>query len=86
MSNVAEGFERMHLPEKIQFYSVARASTAEVRSLTYVVEDNFADLAGDARLLRDQANEVGRLVTGLLHSTERRRRSLRGLLPSLLTL
>ncbi len=30
MSNIAEGFERMHLPEKLQFYNVARGSTAEV--------------------------------------------------------
>jgi hypothetical protein len=27
MSNVAEGFERTHLPEKIQFYNIARGST-----------------------------------------------------------
>jgi four helix bundle protein len=33
MSNVAEGFERTHLPEKIQFYNIARGSTGEVRSL-----------------------------------------------------
>ena len=31
MSNVAEGFERTHLPEKIQFYNIARGSTGEVR-------------------------------------------------------
>ena len=30
MSNIAEGFERQHLPEKLQFYNVAHASTAEV--------------------------------------------------------
>ena len=33
MSNVAEGFERTHLSEKIQFYNIARGSTGEVRSL-----------------------------------------------------
>jgi four helix bundle protein len=42
MSNVAEGFERTHLPEKIQFYNVARGSTGEVRSLLYVISDNCA--------------------------------------------
>ena len=31
MSNVAGGFERTHLPEKIQFYNIARGSTGEVR-------------------------------------------------------
>ncbi|HKI69783.1 MAG TPA: four helix bundle protein, partial [Verrucomicrobiae bacterium] len=41
MSNIAEGFERIHVQEKLQFYNVARSSSAEVRSLTYVIEDNF---------------------------------------------
>jgi four helix bundle protein len=43
MTNVAEGFERVHLPEKLQFYNVARGSTGEVRSLLYVVSDNFRE-------------------------------------------
>src|ERR1035441_1243253 len=41
MSNIAEGFERQHLQEKLQFYNVAHGSNGEVRSLTYVIEDNF---------------------------------------------
>ena len=41
MSNVAEGFERTHLPEKIQFCNIARGSTGEVRSLLYVISDNY---------------------------------------------
>ena len=40
ISNVAEGFERAHLAEKIQFYNVARSSTGEVRSLLYLVCGN----------------------------------------------
>jgi four helix bundle protein len=48
MSNLAEGFERQHLQEKLQFYNVAHASTAEVRSLTYVVEDNYTGLRLEA--------------------------------------
>ena len=31
-SQAKEGFERTHLPEKIQFYNIARGSTGEVRS------------------------------------------------------
>jgi four helix bundle protein len=73
MSNVAEGFERSHLQEKLQFYNVARASTAEVRSLTYVIEDNFPVCADTAVQLREQTASTGRLVTGLIQSTERRR-------------
>lgn len=33
MSNIAEGFERQHIQEKLQFYNVARGSNAEVRSI-----------------------------------------------------
>jgi four helix bundle protein len=73
MSNVAEGFERVHIPEKLQFYNVARSSTAEVRSLLYVIEDNFAGSAAGAVQLREQAVQTGRLITGLIQSTERRR-------------
>ena len=42
MTNIAEGFERQHLQEKIQFDNIARASTREVRFLLYVVEDKLS--------------------------------------------
>ena len=73
MSNTAEGFERVHLQEKLQFYNVARSSTAEVRSLLYVIEDNYSRCAANAVELREQAVQTGKLVTGLIQSTERRR-------------
>ena len=73
MSNVAEGFERTHLPEKLQFYNVARGSAAEVRSLLYVIEDNFPLSAAKAVTLREKVVSVGKLVSGLIRSTEERR-------------
>ena len=73
MSNIAEGFERTHLQEKIQFYNVARGSAGEVRSLLYVISDNFTDATAEAERLRDEVTRVGKLVTGLLNSTVRRR-------------
>jgi four helix bundle protein len=73
MSNVAEGFERLHVPEKLQFYNVARGSTAEVRSLLYVIEDNFPQSASEAVALRDEVVSVGKLVSGLIRSTEGRK-------------
>src|SRR6266480_365601 len=73
MSNIAEGFERLHVPEKLQFYNVARGSTAEVRSLLYVIEDNFPQRAEAIARLRQEVVAVGRLITGLLASTTRRK-------------
>lgn len=73
ISNVAEGFERSHVQEKLQFYNVARGSTAEVRSLLYVIEDNFPANAERAVTLREHAASAGRLLTGLIQPTERRR-------------
>src|SRR5438094_2452659 len=73
LSNTAEGFERTHLQEKIRFYNVARGSAGEVRSLLYVISDNYAEAAAEAERLRDEVTRVGKLVTGLLNSTVRRR-------------
>jgi len=73
MSNVAEGFERTHLAEKIQFYNTARSSTGEVRSLLYVISDNYPQSATKAERLRTTAISVGKLVSGLLRSTEGRK-------------
>jgi four helix bundle protein len=73
MSNIAEGFERRHLPEKIQAYNIARGSTAEVRSLLYVVEDNFPGSAAETVALRDKIVCAGKLITGLIQSTEKRK-------------
>ena len=73
MSNIAEGFERLHVPEKLQFYNVARGSTAEVRSLLYVIEDNFPQSAPEAIALRGDIVGVGKLVSGLIRSTEDRK-------------
>jgi len=73
MSNLAEGFERHHIPEKLQFYNVAHASNAEVRSLTYVIEDNYPSLSTQAAQLRQKSAQTGQLVGGLIRSTESRK-------------
>src|SRR5947199_4116501 len=86
MSNIAEGFERQHVQEKLQFYNVAHGSNAEVRSLTYVIEDNYPALANQAVQLRNQSVEGGRLLGGLIRSTEARKSKISGLLSSLFSL
>lgn len=83
MSNLAEGFERQHIQEKLQFYNVAHGSNGEVRSLTYVIEDNFPTLAAEALQLREKSIHTGRLVSGLVRSTESRKSKVLALLSPL---
>ena len=76
MSNIAEGFERMHLQEKIQFYNTSRASCGEVRSLLYVVSDNYDRLEEQIVPIRNLVAQTGRLLTTLIQSTKNRKRPL----------
>ena len=73
MTNIAEGFERLHLQEKIQFYNIARASCCEVRSLSYVMLDAGYISGEEHGHLQEAAIRTGKLVTGLLRSTEARK-------------
>ncbi len=72
MSNVAEGFERQHSAEKLQVYNVARASCGEVRSLLYVIEDNYPQNSATARDTRKLVGDAGSLISGLIASTRKR--------------
>jgi four helix bundle protein len=72
MSNTAEGFERVHNAEKLQAYNVARASCGEVRSLLYVIEDNYAGTKACLPDTRVLVNDAGSLISGLIASTRRR--------------
>ena len=62
MSNLAEGFERLHRPEKLQFYHVARSSCGEVRSLLCVIVDNYPTLAEPTARWREEVEQVVELV------------------------
>lgn len=68
-ANIAEGFKRRSRAEKARFYNIAEASTAEVQNYLFLSR-NLGFLKSFDRLLPD-ADRVGRLLTGLVHSTLR---------------
>jgi four helix bundle protein len=72
MTNIAEGFERVHPGEKLQFYNVARASCGEVRSLSYVMFDASYISDVEHKTLLALVAQTGRLVSGLIRSTRAR--------------
>ena len=73
MNNIAEGWERLHPAEKVQFYNVSRRSCGEVRSMSYVLIDNGYVSAAAHQDIYDRCVRCGKLVTGLMRSAERRK-------------
>ena len=72
MTNIAEGFERVHSAEKLQFYNVSRASCGEVRSLSYVMLDTGYISDTEHEKVLELVAQSGRLVSGLIRSTRAR--------------
>lgn len=75
MSNIAEGYERDSDNEFHRFLGISKASCAELRSELYVARD--VGYLSQARFqdLYAKAEEVGRIVSGLRASVDRRRMS-----------
>lgn len=72
MTNIAEGFERLHFAEKLQFYNIARASCGEVRSLSCVMLDASYVMEAEHKHLLSLVAQTGRLISGLIRSTRSR--------------
>ena len=67
MSNIAEGFERGGTREFIQFLSVAKGSSGEVRSQLYVsVDQGYIDKDTFEQLFK-LATETSRMIGGLMN-------------------
>lgn len=69
-ANIAEGFARYHYKDKVRFYYNSRGSVAEVQNflilakdLGYINKDKCSDSG-------KKANEVGKLINGLIRATE----------------
>ncbi|MEO6043416.1 MAG: four helix bundle protein [Tepidiformaceae bacterium] len=72
MNNIAEGFERNRLKEFHQYLSIAKASTAEVRSMLYAAHDIGYLQTAEFDQLMTMAMETTRVIAGLRSSVARR--------------
>lgn len=70
-ANIAEGFKRRGLQDKIRFYNTAEGSLEELKYFFIVSKDlDYIDSNTDEL---SSADMVGRLLNGLIASTERRK-------------
>ena len=68
MSNIAEGYERKSTIEYLRYLDIAKASCAEVRAQLYVAYD-IAYIDKQSFLnLRNQAQEISKMLSGLIKS------------------
>jgi four helix bundle protein len=65
-NNIAEGFERGTTQETLTFLYIAKGSSGEVRSLTYLLERlrAFANLRSQISDLRSRASRISRQLNG----------------------
>jgi four helix bundle protein len=69
-ANVAEGFKRHGIRDKVRFYNLAEGSLEELKY--YVILSRDLGYLANCSDLLTQADATGRLLYGLIKSTERR--------------
>ncbi len=65
-SNIAEGFGRQGMKEKVQFYYLAQGSLIELKSQLLVARDIKYLKEDDFKSLAEQANKAHALLQGLI--------------------
>ena len=69
MSNIAEGKGRLSDKDSLRFFGNARGSLFEIESQIDIAERLRYISAVDARAIRSQTSEVGKLLNGLIRSS-----------------
>jgi four helix bundle protein len=67
-SNIAEGFGRQGIKEKIQFYYMAQASLTEVQNQLIIAKDVNYITDRTFQIIWEQSKLVQRLISGLIRS------------------
>lgn len=69
-ANIVEGFKRRGARDKVRFYNIAEGSLEELKNFFILAEDLGYVASGSD--LTEQSRSVGRMLHGLITSTERR--------------
>jgi four helix bundle protein len=69
-ANIAEGFKRRGIRDKIRFYNISEGSLEELKYFI-ILSSDLGYISSDTDLMA-QSETVGRLLNGLVASTERR--------------
>ena len=68
-SNISEGYERSSKKEKNRFYTIARASTGELRTQIMIgIKIDYIDKEIGSRWILE-TRELSAMITGLMNST-----------------
>lgn len=69
-SNIVEGFGRSTKKDKINFYTMAKASLLEVESQILIAKDLGYISEKDSLSLVSDCDRIGRLISGMIKSAE----------------
>lgn len=75
VSNIAEGFSRRSIAEKIHFYNISQGSNSELHSQVIISKDLKYLSNVNYEVTIGQLTNVGKLLSGLIRSTKEKKLS-----------